>query len=82
MKPPVVLSTIGGFAFSDENRRLPCDGLCLSWTLKVLESPTLENVVEHTVDAIADDGAAYNLKDPDYKLHLYHLPVVLSTKKE
>ncbi len=35
---------------------------------RVIESTPLEEVVEHAMDAIANDGATYNFKDPKEKV--------------
>ena len=43
---------------------------------RVLESTPLEEEVEHTVDAITDDGATYRFKEPYYKIQRSHLPSV------
>ncbi|MBQ9497835.1 MAG: hypothetical protein IJR52_09745 [Selenomonadaceae bacterium] len=34
----------------------------------MLESVPLEEVVEHTVDAVANDGATYSFKEPNKKV--------------
>ena len=45
-------------------------------SVSVLESPTFEEVVEYSADAIANDGAAYRFKEPYHKIQKYHLPSV------